>query len=884
MTAMRQLLGNSGGVVVARMPRPVAGPGGVLVRVHYSLVSVGTEIAAFRASMPSGKGGTATASAETLAAQARKYLGRAVRDPRKAIKRVAELTQGMTRALLAKYSARGHSSLVYGHLGWTACAAKQFQAGNGGLEIITDQSDALYQAISQAIEVPQSCMPTVRLRGVVHEGRVAIGLLNDRGDRWLVCRTFDAGPIDDELSPTDMAESKTVAVVVANPGGGKSARLSLEHVNVIMNDAAPGRGAPSDLANQGWNLGYSLAGQVVAIGQGVSDLAPGDWVACGGAGQANHADYVAVKRNLVCRIPKGCEVRWAATTTVGAIALQGVRRAEPQLGERICVLGLGLIGQLTAQMLRANGCIVLGHDLDEKRVVRACQLGMASGDCDIDRFKKLVRDATQGWGADRTIITAATKSDAVVNLAMELTRPKGTVVIVGDIGLNVERALFYRKEINLLMSTSYGPGRYDRAYEEMGTDYPYPYVRWTMNRNMQAYLDLVSTGRLNVDALIDQEINVEEAPAAYKVLAGGGADLPLGVLLRYEAEEPAATVALPPTRMTVGGHKKIPQGPCRFALIGVGAFGTSMLVPQMQKHPHLFALRGVVSRDTTRGGNFARANRVEIVSTDLQDILKDSDIDLVVIATRHDEHAAQVRASLEAGKHVFVEKPLVLNWRELDDVLTAYRHLDHPPLLLVGFNRRFAPAMQRLKETLRARRSPLMVNYRLNGGYIPLDHWIHGSQGGGRNLGEACHVYDVFRFLAGAPVASIDAIAIDPGTLPYARNDNFSAVLRYEDGSVCNLLYAALGPKQGLPKERIEVFCDGEAYLIDDFRSLVRTSDGAVLWQSDQDKGHGEELLALGRAIRGEQDAPIPFDQIIETTAVSLHIEDLLYGRIYDEA
>lgn len=881
---MRQLLGNSGGVVVARMPRPVAGPGAVLVRVHYSLVSVGTEIAAFRPSSASGQGGTAMTGGATMAAQARRYLGRAIRDPRKAVKRVAQLAGSTAQALIAKYSARGHSSLVYGDLGWTACAAKQFRAGNGGLEITTDESDALYQAISQPIEVLQNCVPAVRLRGAVHEGRVDIGLLNDSGDRWLVSRTFGTGPIDDELSPTDMRESKTVAVVVANSGGGTSARLSLVHVDVIMNDPTTMGERQSDLADQGWNLGYSLSGEVVAVGTGVGDLVPGDWVACGGAGQANHADYVAVRRNLVCRIPKGCQVRWAATTTVGAIALQGVRRAEPQLGERVCVLGLGLIGQLTVQMLRVNGCTVLGHDLDEKRITRACQLGMEYGDHDLDRFRKLIRDATQGWGADRTIITAATKSDVVLNLAMELTRPKGTVVIVGDVGLNVERALFYRKEINLLMSTSYGPGRYDRTYEEMGRDYPYPYVRWTMNRNMQAYLDLVATGRLNVETLIDKEIDVDEAPAAYKLLAEGGSDLPLGVLLRYGAEEPSAAVALPPTRMTVGGYKKISQGPCRFALVGVGAFGTSMLVPQMQKHPRLFALRGVVSRDATRGGNFARANRLELLSTNLQDSLKDPDIDLVVIATRHDDHAAQVCASLKAGKHVFVEKPLALSWQELDEVTTAYQSLDHPPLLLVGFNRRFAPAMQHLGEALRARRSPLMVHYRLNGGYIPLDHWIQGAQGGGRNLGEACHVYDVFRFLAGAAVDSIGATAIDPGTLPYARNDNFSAVLRYEDGSVCNLLYTALGPKQGLPKERIEVFCDGEAYLIDDFRTLVRTSDGAVLWQSDQDKGHGEELLALGRAVRGEQDVPIPFDQLVETTAVSLHIEDLLHGRTYDEA
>lgn len=868
--------------MVASMPRPVAGPGAVLVRVHYSLVSVGTEIAAFRPAMSSEKDVAAIANAERFAAQARKYLGKAIRDPRKAVRRVVDLAQSRTQALFAKRAAYAQSSPVQDQVHWTACAAKEFRVVNGTVEITTDNSAALYQAVSRAIDVPQNRVPIVRLKGDVHEGTVVIGLLNESCDRWLVSRTFGTGPIDDELSPSDPGQSRRVTIVIANAGEGTFSRLSLQEVALFMDDPAAATERQSDLADQGWNLGYSLAGQVVEVGNGVGDLVPGDWVACGGAGQANHADYVAVKRNLVCPIPKGCDVRWAATTTVGAIALQGVRRADPRLGEKVCVLGLGFIGQLAMQMLRANGCTVFGHDLNERRVARARQLGMEQGDHDLGRFRTIVRDMTHGWGADRTIITAATKSDALINLAMELTRAKGTVVIVGDIGLHVDRAQFYRKELDLLMSTSYGPGRYDRAYEEAGIDYPYPYVRWTMNRNMQAYLELVAAGRVNVGALIDQDIELDEAPAVYRTLAEA-ADPPLGVLLRYGAKEPACSPVLPPSRIVVKGHKKVPQGPSRFALVGVGAFGTSMLVPQMQKHPRLFSLRAVVSRDTARGGNFARANHIEILSTDLQDTLRDPALDLVVIATRHDEHAAQVVASLKAGKHVLVEKPLALSWKELDEVEATYQSLANPPLLLVGFNRRFAPALRHLKEQLQSRRSPLMVNYRLNGGYIPLDHWVQGPQGGGRNLGEACHVYDVFRYLAGAPVASIGAAAIHPGNLPYARNDNFSAVLQYEDGSLCTLLYTALGPKQGLPKERIEVFGDGEAYLIDDFRTLMRCSDGAVLWQADQDKGHAEELLAFGRALQGEQAAPIPFDELLETTAVGLHVEDLLHGRAYGE-
>ena len=560
--------------------------------------------------------------------------------------------------------------------------------------------------------------------------------------------------------------------------------------------------------------------------------------------------------------------------------MQGVRRASPQLGERIVVLGLGLIGQITAQLLRAAGCDVIGLDLDPARVERARSLGMAHGGSDPEAFKALVRDATGGRGADRTLITAATKSHAVANLAMDVTRAKGTVVIVGDVGLKFEREVFYRKEIDLLMSTSYGPGRYDAAYEIEGHDYPFAYVRWTLNRNMASYLDLVARGRIDIQPLIDRVISVDEAPIAYRALADGSGELPLGVLIRYPDDTRALPEPADGTKVVLRGHRPAPAGPLTYALVGAGAFGTAMLVPQMKKRRDRFFLKAVVSRNASQGGNFARDNQVELLTSNLDDALNDAGIDLIVIATRHHEHADQVARSLEAGKHVFVEKPLAVTWSELDRVVATYRRIETPPVFMVGFNRRFSPAVAMVKELTAARRAPLVVEYRLNAGYLPLDHWVHGAHGGGRNIGEACHMYDVFRFLAGSPVVSITATPIDPGTLPYRRNDNFSATIAYEDGSLAHLMYTSLGPKTGLGKERIEVFCDGETYIVDDFKRLVKGSDDSVLWQSSEtDKGHFEELSRFGDAIASGAASPISFDELIETSAVALHVEDLLFGR-----
>ena len=875
---MRQILMNSGGVVVARVPRPVIEAGGVLVRVHYSLISVGTELAPLKAPLAATAEDASTVEkGAAYASLATRYLKASWRDPNKAARRLASIAKRQLAQLKPAPKATLSPVVGIGDLQWTKALATVFESRDGRLELSSDDSAGGYQAMTQAIDVPEGQVPLVRVVGTVHNGAIAIGLLNGARDKWLGSKVFDAGRFEDYLI-FNSGDSRQVTVVISSAGAGPS-RATLETVEVSMAPQSPGGLPYSEMDQQGWNVGYSVAGEVVAVGAGITDLTAGDLVACAGAGQANHADYVSVKRNLVCRVPTGCPTSAAASATIGSIAMQGVRRAAPQLGERIAVLGLGLIGQITVQLLRTAGCQVIGLDLDPARVERAKTLGMEAGASDPDTFKALVRDRTGGLGADRTLMTAATRSDAVVNLAMDVTRAKGTVVIVGDVGLNLQRAVFYRKEIDLLMSTSYGPGRYDQAYEAEGRDYPFGYVRWTLNRNMQSYLELIASGRLNIDALIDRVITVDEAQAAYAALAGSAGTPPLGVLIRYPDDARSLPEPADATRITVRGHKPARAELVNYALVGAGAFGISMLVPQMKKRKDRFFLRGVVSRNSTQGGNFARENGVEVLATELKTVLDDPAFQLVVIATRHHEHSAQVIESLTAGKHVFVEKPLAISWSQLDAIVSAYNAIEDKPLLMVGFNRRFSPAVTEIRKLVAGRRAPLMIEYRLNGGYIPMDSWVQGEQGGGRNLGEACHMYDVFRSLTGSPVKSIAATSIDPGALPYLRNDNFTATIGYEDGSVANLVYTALGPKTGMGKERIEVFCDGEAFVVDDFKKLTRASDGSVLWSGETDKGHAEEFNLLGDALTAGGASPIAFDEIVETTAVALHIEDLLYNR-----
>jgi predicted dehydrogenase/threonine dehydrogenase-like Zn-dependent dehydrogenase len=881
---MRQVLFSSTRALVARMPRPSVEQGSVVVRTHFSLISTGTELATLKP-LSAGTGGATAAERMThLTDKASLYLGKAIRNPRLAASRAMNIVGTAVRRRLAEAAPKPEQpALPIGKIKWIGQAARDC-VGEGTLSLVSGGDPGHYQAASQPFHVPAGYLIEVRMKGRIAAGSFMLGLLNEDKSRWLGMLPLSEGPLDEVLH-FDPGQASETTLMLTNPSAPGENRMALDMSEVVLVPALSAGAPVTEMTDQGWNVGYSLAGEVVAIGPGVTDVAVGDQVACAGAGQANHADFVSVKRNLVCRVPAGCSLQEAATATVGAIAMQGVRRAAPQIGEVVCVLGLGLIGMITLGLLRAAGCRVIGIDLDVERCRRAVALGAVGAETEIERAQILLRDLTAGHGVDATIITAASKSNAPINAAMELTRRRGRVVIVGDIGLKVERAAFYRKEIDLLMSTSYGPGRYDREYEDYGRDYPFGFVRWTANRNMQSYLELIAEKRLDIASLIDRVVPIDEAPSAYAQLAKAKMSPPLAVLIAYP--EPAqALVDHPDTRVIhLRGHRQPIRERINYALVGAGGFGTQMLVPTLERRKDRFFLRGVVSRDATRGGNFARSKQVEVLASSLDPILEDDRFDLLVIATRHHEHAGQVIAALKAGKHCFVEKPLAISWEELDAVRDALDMMADPPRLMVGFNRRFSPALQRLKEELGERRTPLIVNYRLNAGYIPLDHWVHGPEGGGRNIGEACHMYDVFAFLAESPVSSISANAIDPGSRAYARNDNFCATLGYEDGSVCTLTYTALGPKAGLAKERVEVFADGESFLVDDFKSLTRASDGAVLWSSSSaDKGHYDELSRFGDALAEGKPAPIPLRQLFETTAVALHVEDLLQGRASGQA
>ena len=899
---MRQILLSSSGAVLARVPRPIVSDGTVLVKVHYSLISTGTELAPLRGLNESGSSANPDQSIKALVRKAPYYIGKAIENPGVAWERIKNISRRQSMFIkhrLVPLRAGSQPALnaatppdavavVPGQpapLQWTKeSASKVSVLENGRVSIEANGTAGVYQVVSRPVVVPREHVLNIIVKGQTNGGRFVLGVLSADRANWLYMMSIEDDFCENLSVDCDGQAYVWLVWFLAEPtqANQSAANVDLESLTVDILKRDKQGAKTNEMNDLGWGVGYSAAGEVVAVGDGVRNIKIGDFVACGGAGQANHADYITVRQNLVSIVPPGCPVDLAATCTVGAIALQGVRRADPRLGETVCVVGLGLLGLMTCQMLRANGCIVLGLDPSEERVSRALSLGVKAAATTPEQFLHQTVHATNGNLADVTIITAASKSDALINNAMKTTRRKGRVIIVGDIGLNMERAELYRKEIDVLISTSYGPGRYDPIYENDGIDYPYPYVRWTQNRNMQAYLSLIASRSIDVRALIDEVVPAGDAPAAYLRLASNATNSPVGVLLKFSADGPAAQENAPDTLITLAGHRGQKPGRLGYALVGAGAFGTSMLVPQMDKRKDRFDLRAVVSRDAVRGGNFARQRHLEVLASDLGEILKRDDIDMVVIATRHDQHSAQAVESLQAGKHVFVEKPLALSWAQLEAVRSAYAARSKPTLLMVGFNRRFAPAALVLQKAVAKRSGPMIIQYRLNGGFIPQDSWIQRSEGGGRNLGEACHMYDFFRALTGSPVTSITANSINPGSSGYMVNDNFVATLTYADGSLASLTYAANGPKEGLAKERVEVFCDNGAFVLDNFTTLTEYPSGNVIWTStEMDKGHFEELSRFGDLISaGATDGPISAEDIFETTAVSLHIEDLLQGRI----
>lgn len=616
----------------------------------------------------------------------------------------------------------------------------------------------------------------------------------------------------------------------------------------------------------GHATGYSCAGTVIQVGEGVTDLHVGDRVACAGAAIANHAEIVLAPRNLIVKVPDACPLKAAASVTLGAIAMQGVRRAEPRLGEIVAVIGLGLLGQLTVQLLKAAGCYVIGFDLDPRRVELARQLGADHTflTADIDPLNE-VRHRTGNHGVDAVIITAASQSDALVQQAMQMARRKGRVVVVGAVGLALKRSPFYEKELDFLISCSYGPGRYDAHYEEEGVDYPYAYVRWTENRNMAEYLQLVATGKIQLEAILEREYVVTEATQAYQSLQAEGPK-PLGVILRYPVTDIAGQQVKLNTKVQLS--QKTVKGKVRVALIGAGGFARGMHLPNMQRLSNLYHLRAVVSSTGSNTKNMGVQYGADYVSTNLDDVLADPEVDAVVIATRHHLHARQTIAAARAGKAIFLEKPMALNPTELAEVAAVLAETSVP--FMVGFNRRFAPAVQRARELIGNRTNPLMMAYRVNAGYLPPDHWTLGPEGGGRIIGEACHMFDLFQALVGgAQVTDVCALAAQPATAHLSSADNVATTLRYSDGSVATLLYTALGAVD-YPKEELEIYSDGKVLVLDDFKALRVYGAKAAGWQSAvMDKGHLAELESFARYVQGQQATPIALADLIETTKIS---------------
>lgn len=620
--------------------------------------------------------------------------------------------------------------------------------------------------------------------------------------------------------------------------------------------------------------GYSAAGRVIAVGHEVVGFAVGDLVACAGAGIANHAEVIDVPVNLAVKVPCGLAMEDASTVTLGAIAMQGLRRTAPTLGETVAVVGLGILGQLTVQLLKANGCRVIGTDLDACRVRMALDNGMDHGiEAGSENFVERVLKLTENFGADATVITAATASDEVMSQAAEATRKKGRVVLVGDVGLGLKRADFYAKELDFFISTSYGPGRYDPVYEEGGHDYPLPYVRWTENRNMEAYLRMLADGRLRLGRLSQESYLVDQAGDAYAKLNGEG-EKPLLVFLAYPERE-----GWNRPRVNVNPARSMQKGTIRVALSGASSFAQGVHLPNMVKLRDCYRLRAVMSRTGANAKAVARQYEAEYVTTDYAEVLADPDIDLVLIATRHNLHGSMVLQALAAGKHVFVEKPLAVSEQELEKIRAFYSRHPDGPILMTGFNRRFSPAIHRAAEILSSRTTPVIVNYRMNAGYIPLNHWVHTEEGAGRNIGEACHIYDLFNYFTGSEVAEIHAVSVAPSSRQWARNDNFVATVRYQDGSVCCLTYTALGDKSHA-KERMDIYSDGKVISLDDYRNLVCAGGNHKGWNaSATQKGQMEELEALAACLRNGGDWPISLEQQLQATAISFEVERQIQVR-----
>lgn len=607
-------------------------------------------------------------------------------------------------------------------------------------------------------------------------------------------------------------------------------------------------------------LGYSLTGKVVQVGSELSDINIGDRVACGGAGYANHAEINYIPKNLMVKIPDGVDDIDASFVTVGAIALQGVRQASPLLGEKIAVMGLGLLGQLTVQLLKANGCKVIASDIDPVKMELAKKLG-----CDeVCHASELIQKAntfTSGHGADAVIIVASTSSNQPIIDAAEISRMRGRVVLVGMVGMDVPRNIYYKKELQIKLSMAYGPGRYDPKYEEQGFDYPYDLVRFTEQRNFESFLGLIQEGKVTPKALITHYYDFDDAMTAYDLLEGKIKEKYLGIVLKYKRD-----LNLADHQIIQRTQKSVLASNINLGLIGAGNFTKSVILPNLQKIDKCEFV-GLCTATGVSADGVGKKYNFKYITTSSDELFKNNDINAIFITTRHNDHANKVIESMKSNKHCFVEKPLCISEDELEEIKKAYNGKN---IIQVGFNRRFSPMIKKMKQNIT---TPISINYRINAGFVPKDIWIQDPKiGGGRIIGEVCHFIDTCSFLASSNVQSVFATTINKNDQSIPDEDNVSIVLNYQNGSIATITYYAYGDNS-MPKEYIEVFGDGIGMQMNDFRELNIFKKGKVIKEksSNQDKGFIGEFGAFKEAINCGKEA-ISFESICNTTKTTFKI------------
>ncbi len=616
-------------------------------------------------------------------------------------------------------------------------------------------------------------------------------------------------------------------------------------------------------------LGYSSAG--VVIESSTPDLKPGDRVACAGAGYASHAEIVFVPKNLVARIPDAVGFDEAAFTTLGAIAMQGVRQADVRIGETVAVIGLGLLGLITVQILKANGCRVVGLDISDTHFDQAKKLGCDACYKSSPESLPAIASFTRGYGTDAVIITAATTSSQPVELAITMARKKSSVVVVGAVGMTIPRSPFYEKEINFRISCSYGPGRYEHDYEEFGHDFPIGYVRWTENRNMQAVLDLIDMKKIDVISLITHRFPIKEALEAYDLITGKRHEPYLGLLIQYPhtTEAPATRIQINPP---IGKEK------LKISFIGAGNFAQSYLLPPLKECD--VTLQNVLTGSPVHAKSVAQKFAFSACTSSADELFADSDV--VFITTRHDSHADYVKQALLAGCHVFVEKPLAVNMDDLAEIRDLYEKTAAPAgqQLMVGFNRRYSKPFRDIKDFFRDVNEPLVITYRVNAGFLPKDHWTQHPGQGGRIVGEGCHFVDCMSFLTDSRPVTVYAESISSHNAHVTDADNVTITLKYADGSIGALIYLANGDKS-VAKEYCEVSGGGRTAIMNNFRDVFLFNNGKKMPKKyNGDKGHAAEVNAFINRLTGGDEPIIPFASLMDTTLVTLRAVQSLEQKV----